>query len=135
MIYHEDGDDMGMKKKTRRGGRKSRSSKDLMHIKCFECKNEGHFALECPTKLEEMAQAKEKRQGNEKQHMSKEEKAQSKRVFYSCQERGHMADSCPLCNTSKPISIVDNNVLRKDGDGTSLVAICKTFCYPYYGDA
>jgi hypothetical protein len=81
--------------------------------------------LEYPTKLEKMAQAKEKRQGNEKQHMSKEQKAQSKRVCYSCQERGHIADSCPLGNTSKPISIVDNNVLRKNGDDTSLVAITK----------
>jgi BRCT domain type II-containing protein len=36
-IYHEDSGDMGKKKKkTRRGGRKSRSSKDLTHIKCFE---------------------------------------------------------------------------------------------------
>jgi hypothetical protein len=113
------------KKKTRRGGRKSRSSKDLTHIKCFEYKNEGHFTLEYPTKLEKMAQAKEKRQGNEKQHMSKEEKAQSKRVCYSCRERGHIADSCPLGNTSKPISIVDNNVLRKNGDDTSMVAIAK----------
>jgi hypothetical protein len=114
-----------MKKKTRRGGRKSRSSIDITHIKCFECKNEGHFASECPTKLEKMAQAKEKRKGNEKQHMSKEEKVQSKRVCYSCRERGHMADSCPIGKTSKPISIIDNNALRKDGDGTSLVAIAK----------
>ena len=36
-----------------------------------------------------------------------------------------MANSCPLGNNSKPISIVDNNVLRKDGNGTSLVAIAK----------
>jgi hypothetical protein len=57
--------------------------------------------------------------------MSKEEKAQSKRVCYSCRERGHMADSGPLGNTSKPISIVNDNVLRKDGDGTSLVTIAK----------
>ena len=28
-------------------------------------------------------------------------------------------------NNSKPISIVDNNVLRKDGNGTSMVAIAK----------
>ena len=34
-----------------------------------------------------------------------------------------MANSCPLGNNSKPISIVDNNMLRKDGNGTSLVAI------------
>jgi hypothetical protein len=72
-----------------------------------------------------MSQAKDKRQGNEKQHMSKEEKAQSKRVCYSCRERGHMADSCPLGNTFKTILIVDNNVLRKDGDGTLLVGIAK----------
>ena len=57
--------------------------------------------------------------------MGKEEKAQLKRVCYSCRERGHMANSCPLGNNSKPISIDDNLVLRKDGNGTSLVAIAK----------
>ncbi|KAG0529781.1 hypothetical protein BDA96_05G126500 [Sorghum bicolor] len=125
-ICHEDGSDMGvMKKKTRKGGRQSRSSKDLSHIKCFECKNDGHFASKCPTKLEKKAQATFKRQGNEKQHMSKEEKAQSKRSCYLCRERGHMAHSCPLGNSSKPISINNHNMLRKDGNGTSMVAIAK----------
>ncbi|OQU90579.1 LOW QUALITY PROTEIN: hypothetical protein SORBI_3001G001066 [Sorghum bicolor] len=125
-IYHEDGGDMGMmKKKTRRGGRQSRSSKDLSHIKCFECKNDGHFASRCPTKLEKKAEATLKRQGNEKQHMSMEEKAQSKRSCYLCRERGHMAYSCPLGNNSKPISNDDNTMLRKDGNGTSMVAIAK----------
>ena len=57
--------------------------------------------------------------------MSKEENAQSKRVCYSCRKRGHMANSCPLGNNSKPISIVDNNVLRKNGNGTASVAIAK----------
>jgi hypothetical protein len=37
-IYHEDGGDMGMKQKTRRGSRKSRSSKDLTHIKCLSAR-------------------------------------------------------------------------------------------------
>ena len=36
-----------------------------------------------------------------------------------------MAHSCPLGDISKPISIVDNNMLRKDGNGTSMVAIVK----------
>ena len=36
-----------------------------------------------------------------------------------------MANSCPLGNTHKPISIDDHDVLRKDGNGTSLVAIAK----------
>ncbi|OQU84795.1 hypothetical protein SORBI_3004G124250 [Sorghum bicolor] len=125
-IYHVDGGDMGtMRKKTRRGGRQSRSSKGLSHIKCFECKNDGHFASKCPTKLEKKAQATLKRQGNEKQHMSKEEKAQSKRSCYLCRERGHMAYSCPLGNNSKTISIDNANVLRKDDNGTSMVAIAK----------
>jgi len=125
-IYHEDGGDMGMmKKKTRRGGRKSRSSKDLTHIKCFEYKNEGHFALKCRTKLEKKVQASHERHNNKKQHMSKEERAQSKRSFYLCQKRGHMAHSCPLGENSKPISIYDNIVLIKYGDGTSIVAIAK----------
>ncbi|KAG0537928.1 hypothetical protein BDA96_03G190800 [Sorghum bicolor] len=125
-IYYEDGGDMGMmKKKTRRGGRQSRSSKDISHIKCFECKNDGHFASKCPTKLEKKAQATLKRQDNEKEHMSKEEKAQSKRNCYLCRERGHMAHSCPLGNNSKPISLDDNTMLRKHGNGTSMVSIAK----------
>ena len=112
--------------------------KDYAHIKCFKCGSMGHFASKCPTKLEKKAQAIHERQGNEKHHMSKEEKAQSKRKCYSCRERGHMAHSCPLGDISKPISIVDNNVLRKDGNGTSLVAIAKqpaihTKAMPKYG--
>ena len=79
----------------------------------------------CPTKLEKKAQTIHERQGNEKQHMSKEEKAQSKRVCYSCRERGHMAHSYPLGNTPKTISIDDDSMLRKNGNGTSLVAIAK----------
>jgi hypothetical protein len=57
--------------------------------------------------------------------MSKEEKTQSKRVYYSCRERGHMTNSYPLGNNSKPILIIDNNMLRKDDNGTLLVAITK----------
>ena len=36
-----------------------------------------------------------------------------------------MAHSCPLGNNSKPISIIDNNMLRKVGNGTSLILIAK----------
>ena len=57
--------------------------------------------------------------------MSKEEKAQSKRSCYLCRKRGHMAHSCPLGNTSKPISIDNANVLRKDDNGTYIVAIAQ----------
>ena len=90
-INHEDGGDLMMKKKkTRRGGRarhpmldkdakmmrKTQDEKKVYaHIKCFKCEDMGHFALKCPTKLEKKAQATHERQGNEKQHMSKEEKA------------------------------------------------------------
>ena len=58
-------------------------------------------------------------------YKSKEEKALTKRNCYSCRKRGHMANSYPLGNTSKPISINDDSMLRKDGDGTSLVSIAK----------
>ncbi|OQU91929.1 hypothetical protein SORBI_3001G261565 [Sorghum bicolor] len=115
--------DLMMKKKTRRGGR----ARHLMQIQDAKmmCKNVGHFASKYPTKLDKKAQATFKRQGNEKEHMSKEEKAQSKRSCYLCRERKHMAHSCPLGNNSKPISIDNHNMLRKDGDGTSMVAIAK----------
>ena len=36
-----------------------------------------------------------------------------------------MANSCPLGNTPKPISINDDSMLRNDGNGTLLVAIAK----------
>ena len=36
-----------------------------------------------------------------------------------------MAHSCPLGNSPKPISIDDDSMLRKNGNGTSLVAIAK----------
>jgi hypothetical protein len=85
----------------------------------------GHFALKCPTKLEKKAQATHDRQGNEKQCKSKEEKALTKRYCYSCRKRGHIANSCPLGNTPKPILIDANIMLRKDGDGTKIVAIAK----------
>jgi len=56
---------------------------------------------------------------------NKEEKAQSKRKCYSNRERGHMAHSCRLGNNSEPSIIDDDIVLRKDGNGTSMVAIAK----------
>jgi hypothetical protein len=143
-VNYQDGD-LGMmmkKKKTRRGGKararhhapnqdaqklsKIQDEKnDHAHIKYFKCKYMIHFASRCPTKLENKIQAKLKRQGNEKQHIRKEEKVQSKRVCYSCRKRGHMANSCPLGNNSKPISINDDIMFRKDGNGTSFVAIAK----------
>ena len=85
----------------------------------------GHFVSRCSTKLEKKTQATHERQGNEKQYKSKEEKALTKRNCYSYRKRGHMANSCPLGNISNPISIIDNNMLRKDGNGTLLVAIAK----------
>ncbi|KAG0523227.1 hypothetical protein BDA96_07G105700, partial [Sorghum bicolor] len=110
-------------KKTRRGGR-ARHPMQIQDAKMMS-KNDGHFASKCPTKLEKKAQATLKRQGNKKQHMSKEEKAQSKRSCYLCRERGHMAHSCPLGNNSRPFSFDNHNMLKKDGDGTSMVTIAK----------
>ena len=133
---------MKKKKKTRRGGKsamhprmnqdakkvsknKEEKMKMIAHIKCHSCDILGHLASGYPNKLEKKAQANKKKQGNDKHHLSKEEKAQLKRKCYSCWERGHMANSCPLGNTPKLISINANIMLGKDGNGTSLVAIAK----------
>jgi hypothetical protein len=40
-------------------------------------------------------------------------------------KKGHMAHSYPQGENSKPSSIDDTNMLRKDGNGTSMVAIAK----------
>ena len=126
------------KKRTRRGGKTARhpmhiqdakimsknkiqeKMKEVAHIKCHSCATLGHLASGCPNKIEKKTQA-----NNEKHQMSKEEKAQQKRRCYLCRERGHMANSCPLGNNSNPISIYTNIMLRKDGNGTSLVSIAK----------
>ncbi|OQU77768.1 hypothetical protein SORBI_3009G099450 [Sorghum bicolor] len=83
-IKHHGDDLMMKKKKTRRDAKMMSKNQDkkkaYTHIKCF-----------CPTKLEKKAQATLKRQGNEKQHMSKEGSIKEK----------------------------------KDGNGTSMVAIAK----------
>ena len=143
-INHQDGD-LGMKKKTKRGGKararhptpnqdakmmsKTQDEKKVYaHIKCFKCGNMRHFALRCPTNLEKKVQATHERQGNEKHHMSKEEKAQSKRVCYSCREREHMAHSCPLGKISKPISIDDHDVQRERALLVSIRWLC-AFAY------
>ena len=89
-INHEYGSDLMIKKKIRRGGRarhpmldqvanmmsKTQDEKKMYaHIKCFKCEDIWHFASKCPTKLEKKVRATHERQGNEKHHMSKEEKA------------------------------------------------------------
>ena len=131
------------KKRTRRGGKRARhpmhiqdanmmsknkiqeKMKEVAHIKCHSCATLCHLASDCPNKLEKKAQANNEKQGHEKHHMSKKEKAQFKRKCYSCRERGHMTYSCPLGNDFKPISIDANIILRKDGNGTSLISIAK----------
>ena len=62
---------------------KEEKMKMIAHIKCHSCDILGHLASGCPNKLENKAQANKEKQGNEKHHMSKEEKAQSKRKGYS----------------------------------------------------
>ena len=116
---------------------KEEKIKKIAHIKCHSYDTLGHLALGCPNKLEKKAQANKDKQGNEKHNMSKEKKAQAKRKCYSCRERGHMVHSCPLGNTPKPISINANIKLRKDGNGTSMIAIAKhpathTKAFPKY---
>ena len=54
---------------------KEEKMKMIAHIKCHSCDILGHLASGCPNKLEKKAQANKKKQGNEKHHMSKEEKA------------------------------------------------------------
>ena len=98
---------------------------EKIHMRCYSCDTLGHLASGCPNKLEKKAPTNKEKQGNEKHNMSKEEKAQAKRKCYSCRKMRYMAHSCPLGKNSKPISIDDHDVLRKDGNGTSMVAIAK----------
>ena len=68
---HEDGGNLGIKKKTRRGGKarhpmliqdakmiskNQKEKRDLAHIKCHACEELDHLALGCPSKLEKKAQ-------------------------------------------------------------------------------
>ena len=99
--------------------------KKVAHIKCHSCAILDHLASGCTNKLQKKAQPNNEKQGNEKHQMSMKEKAQQKRRCYLCRERGHMAYSCSLGKTSQPISIDDDYMLRKDDNGTSMVAIAK----------
>jgi hypothetical protein len=113
-INHEDNGDL-MKKKIRRGGRvrhptlirdakmmrKNQIEKrNLAHIKCFKYGDIGHFASGCPTKLRNKDQATHERQGNGKHNLSKEEKAQVKRMCLR-----ELTTHLPMCpragNTAK----------------------------------
>ena len=67
---------------------KEEKMKKIAHMRCYSCDTLGLLASGCPIKLEKKAQAIHERQGNEKHHMSKEEKAQSKRKCYSYQKKG-----------------------------------------------
>ena len=104
---------------------KEEKMKEVAHIKCHSCDELGHLAFGCPNKLEKKSQANKEKLDNEKHNMSKEKKARAKRKCYSCWERGHIAHSYPLGSTPKPILIYDDSMLRKDGNGTSMVAIAK----------
>ena len=58
---------------------KEEKIKKIAHMRCYSCDTLGHLASGCPSKLEKKAQANKEKQGNEKHHMSKEEKAQTMR--------------------------------------------------------
>ena len=67
---------------------KEEKMKKVAHIKYHSCEELGHLASGCPNKLEKKAQANKEKQGSEKHNISKEEKTQAKRKYYSCQEKG-----------------------------------------------
>ena len=98
-INHDGSDLVTKKKKTRRGEKarervmrprmnqdtkkvsknKEEKMKEVAHIKCHSYDILGNLASGCPNKIEKKVQANKKKQGNEKHHMSKEEKARLKR--------------------------------------------------------
>jgi hypothetical protein len=47
----------------------------IAHMRCYSSDTLGHLASGCPNKLKKKAQANKKKQGNEKHHISKKEKA------------------------------------------------------------
>ena len=64
------------------------NKEDITQVQCYNCKEMGHYANECPEK--------KKNQGNKQKAMiPKEKKDISQVMCFKCKELGHYADKCP----------------------------------------
>ncbi|KAG0514115.1 hypothetical protein BDA96_10G162400 [Sorghum bicolor] len=90
----------------------------LKHVKCFKCRTWGHLTSMCPTKQLPQVEQEKKPQAQVKiYHVDGGDMGMmKKKTRREVDNQG---------NNSKPISIDDNTMLRKDGNGTSMVAIAK----------
>ncbi|OQU84847.1 hypothetical protein SORBI_3004G132350 [Sorghum bicolor] len=93
----------------------------LKHVKCFKCRTWGHLTSMCPTKQLVKQQVKPQ----PKPQVEQEKKPQSQAKFNHHGDLMKKKKKTRRGNNSKPISIDDFTMLRKDGNGTSMVAIAK----------
>ncbi|KAG0514323.1 hypothetical protein BDA96_10G181000 [Sorghum bicolor] len=104
--------------------RKMKEEERLKHVKCFKCRTWGHLTSVCPTKQLVKHQAKPQQRPQVEQE--KKPQAQVKIYHEDGGDMGMMKKKTRRGgNSSKPISIDNHNMVRKDGDGTSTVAIAK----------
>src|SRR4051812_2540978 len=68
--------------------RPKKKKKDISQLQCYNCKEKGHYANECPEK--------KKNQRNKQEAMiPKEKKDISQVMCFQCKELGHYASNCP----------------------------------------
>ena len=99
---HELEDLLALEKPKRKKNCNNSKEKDISQVLCYNCKEKGHYAKECPEK--------NNRKDNEKGNGSKEKlrKDLSLVTCFNCKKEGHYMNGCPerkLQNTKRNVVI------------------------------